>query len=107
MSEAQSFRRRIEAMLLFVVLAAVLLLSLGIYAIYDKVDQSLEQATDAVGQIAAVQRQLSDAIKAGPDNTTKALCRIFETFDRLSEYHGFPPSTDAETRRTCAGLLDG
>lgn len=107
MSEGRTFYRRVEAMLLFVVLAALLILGFGIYTIYDKVDKSLTQATDAVVQITIVQRQIADAIQAGPEATTKALCRIFETFDRLSIYHGFPPATDAETRRVCKELLGG
>lgn len=92
-SDAEKFRRQVTTLLMVLVFLVVGLLGTSMVAIYTRVVDT--------------QRQITDAVERGPEETTKALCRIFETFDRLSEYHGFPPATDEATRRECARLLDG
>lgn len=57
-------------------------------------------------KVTTTQRAIQEAIEAGPEGTARALCQIFETFDQLSTYHGFPPATDDATREACAALAD-
>lgn len=109
---AEKFRRQTTFMLAILVLIVVVLLAVSLFGIYSKVTTTqeavLEQAISngRIGEaVLDVQHQITDAIAAGPDQTTKALCRIFTTFDKLAEYHGFPPATDEVTRQTCAELL--
>lgn len=108
MNESIERWRRQQTIILSVFVALVVgILGLGNFLLFVELRHARDQIQADFNQGEAVLVELRHAIESSPEQTTRALCLIFKTFDRLSEYHGFPPATDAKTRRECVRLLDG